>query len=155
MQTAREHEVLDRILPYEMYDVIEREDLTLMSRYYDKYSFSIVDIDLHGDRPLHVAVRNGKYRATLGLLGKGARANVVDHKGYTAMHIAIMRAKEQVNSCPFIDILLRRGVNLNIPDGYGVTAAELLTYYGHKHASLDHDWRYRGLEYSAEGRLLN
>ncbi|XP_077297906.1 uncharacterized protein LOC143919454 [Arctopsyche grandis] len=62
--------------------------------------------------PLHYAVEKSKYNLTKMLIQRGAEINARDKLGRTALH------KFTKNSIPFVDLLLKKGANVDIVDVY-------------------------------------
>jgi ankyrin repeat protein len=74
---------------------------------------------------LHWAASDNSYYALQYLLALGADINAIDANGVTALHLAIKESAEEKNSrC--IRLLLKRGADLSIRDGFGSTPRDLV-----------------------------
>jgi ankyrin repeat protein len=76
-----------------------------------------------GDTPLLFAVRWSRFAAAEALLGCGADANYQDKDGKTALHYMLKKHSD----ARYVRMFLKYGARMNLADGNGVTAHEILS----------------------------
>ncbi|XP_011496392.1 PREDICTED: serine/threonine-protein phosphatase 6 regulatory ankyrin repeat subunit B-like [Ceratosolen solmsi marchali] len=86
-----------------------------------------------GMTSLHIAARNGHQLCIEILLGQGAKPNLKDEFGFTALHLLMIASIPEVDKVKALDTLLDFGCDMNLTCNRKKTAL----HYAFKHRSVD------------------
>ena len=83
---------------------------------------NIEETDHLGNRPLHIAIENLRFKIVEYLLKKGANVDAQNNEGDTPLHTAV-----RLHSYKLVDFLLRAGASMSLQNNLGKSALYLAT----------------------------
>ncbi len=110
----------------DIFDACRRGDVALVERIYEVNPAIIHVDDFKGFSPLTIAVYNNQLAVVEFLLSKGARAEMQDQAGNTALMGVCFRGYKDL-----VPILLKSGPDVNQRNYQGATALTFAATFGH------------------------
>ena len=127
------------VVPVDAYcfTAVRRGDVRALQKGFSTGNFGVYDIMPNGSSLLHVAVQCNHFEVVAMLLEQGAKVNVTNDVGDTALHEAVKYAVDLV----IVDVLLRHGADILLCNRFGKTP--LHTFFN----GISRELLMRNLEY--------
>ena len=103
----------------------ERGYLDLIEDIISKDNDSIHDQDKHGRTALMYAALNGHLETVRYLVGNGAKVNIMDSSGNTALHYATHHVRQQTGHLNVVQYLVHNGADVDIKNNQNEKAQDI------------------------------